>query len=88
MPPPRPEDLTEVPVYLTEVQRDIFFAPLRPLFNGPAMDGLYQCSECSEVLRCIRVCFYLFFYHLFIYLGWSSSYGESFACYAYSLFIM
>lgn len=56
-PPLRPDDLTEVPVYLTEVQRDIFFAPLRPLFNGPATDGLYQCSECSEVLRCIRVCF-------------------------------
>jgi hypothetical protein len=46
----RPDDLAEIPVYLTEVQRDIFFSPLRPLFNN-AKDGLYQCSECGAVLK-------------------------------------
>ncbi|KAH7694656.1 hypothetical protein AAVH_38292, partial [Aphelenchoides avenae] len=39
-----------VPVYLTEVQRDLFFSPLRPLFTN-AKDGLHQCSECGVVLR-------------------------------------
>lgn len=54
--PPRPADLSEIPVYLTEVQRDIFFAPLKPLFTGK-LDGNHQCSECGAVLRSIQVIF-------------------------------
>lgn len=44
-----------MPVYLTEVQRDLFFSPLRPLFTN-AKDGLHQCSECGVVLRSLLVC--------------------------------
>lgn len=57
MPPPKPEDLTEIPVFLSEFERNIFFSPLRPLFKGPALDGPYQCSECNEISSCIQVCF-------------------------------
>lgn len=50
------QDLTQVPVYLTELQRDLFFKPLKPLFNTAAMsDGIWQCGECGEVLKCIKV---------------------------------
>uniref|UniRef100_A0A915CNB0 C2H2-type domain-containing protein n=1 Tax=Ditylenchus dipsaci TaxID=166011 RepID=A0A915CNB0_9BILA len=53
-PPEKPADLTDVPVYLTEVQRDIFFAPLRPMYSGNAPDGGHQCSECGDTFRSIR----------------------------------
>lgn len=33
------------------MQRKIFFAPLRPMFSGDAVDGLFQCAECGEVMR-------------------------------------
>jgi hypothetical protein len=41
---------------LTEVQRDLFFAPLKPLFNQQTQsDGMYQCGECEEVTKTIKV---------------------------------
>ncbi|KAL3110732.1 hypothetical protein niasHT_011237 [Heterodera trifolii] len=54
-PPPKPKDLGQVPVYLTEHQRDLFFKPLKPLFNlNTVDDGFWQCGECGEVLKNIR----------------------------------
>ncbi|KAI1697075.1 zinc finger protein [Ditylenchus destructor] len=52
--PQKPEDLSTLPVFLTEVQRDIFFAPLRPLFSGNETEGRCQCSECGEFFRSIK----------------------------------
>lgn len=47
-PPPRPEDLSEIPVYLTEVQRDLFFSFIRPA--SPCSDGEHKCMQCGKIL--------------------------------------
>uniref|UniRef100_A0A915LZ38 Uncharacterized protein n=1 Tax=Meloidogyne javanica TaxID=6303 RepID=A0A915LZ38_MELJA len=55
LPPPKPKDLAQIPVYLTETQRDLFFKPLKPLFNkNVSSDGLCQCGECSDVRKNIK----------------------------------
>jgi hypothetical protein len=57
-PKPLIQDLSTVPVYLTEVQRDLFFKPLKMLFNEAThVEGLCQCGECGEVMKNIKVCF-------------------------------
>ncbi|CAK5105857.1 unnamed protein product [Meloidogyne enterolobii] len=55
LPPPKPKDLAQIPVYLTETQRDLFFKPLKPLFNkNVSSDGLCQCGECGDVRKNIK----------------------------------
>uniref|UniRef100_A0A9J2Q3I5 Chromo domain-containing protein n=1 Tax=Ascaris lumbricoides TaxID=6252 RepID=A0A9J2Q3I5_ASCLU len=46
--PPRPEDLSEVPVYLTEVQRDLFFSFIRPA--STSTEGAQKCMQCGKIV--------------------------------------
>ncbi|MFH4973644.1 hypothetical protein AB6A40_000353 [Gnathostoma spinigerum] len=47
--PPRPVDLSEIPVYLTEVQRDMFFSFIQPA-SPPAGDGEHKCMQCGQIV--------------------------------------
>ncbi|VDN52994.1 unnamed protein product, partial [Dracunculus medinensis] len=46
--PPRRADLSEIPVYLTEVQRDLFFSFIRPAASLP--EPSQECLQCNAIL--------------------------------------
>ncbi|VIO88321.1 Zinc finger, C2H2 type family protein [Brugia malayi] len=46
-----PKDLSEIPVYLTETQRDLFFSFIRPA--SPSSDGAssaHKCMQCGDII--------------------------------------
>ncbi|VDN08059.1 unnamed protein product [Thelazia callipaeda] len=46
-----PKDLSEIPVYLTETQRDLFFSFIHPA--SPSSDGassVHKCMQCGEMI--------------------------------------
>ncbi|KAK6112004.1 hypothetical protein QQG55_45940 [Brugia pahangi] len=51
-----PKDLSEIPVYLTETQRDLFFSFIRPA--SPSNDGAsntHNCIQCGDIIASISV---------------------------------
>ncbi|EJW74812.1 zinc finger protein [Wuchereria bancrofti] len=51
-----PKDLSEIPVYLTETQRDLFFSFIRPA--SPSSDGAssaHKCMQCGDIIANISV---------------------------------
>lgn len=53
-----PKDLSEIPVYLTETQRDLFFSFIRPA--SPSSDGAssaHKCMQCGDIIANISVSF-------------------------------
>ncbi|VDM40594.1 unnamed protein product [Toxocara canis] len=51
--PPRPEDLSEIPVYLTEMQRDLFFSFIRPA--STSTEGAQKCMQCGKIVASLMV---------------------------------
>ncbi|VDD94930.1 unnamed protein product, partial [Enterobius vermicularis] len=47
-PPPCPQDLSSIPVYLTEMQRELFFSFIRPVSSST--DGAHKCMQCGQIV--------------------------------------
>uniref|UniRef100_A0A183F0K8 C2H2-type domain-containing protein n=1 Tax=Gongylonema pulchrum TaxID=637853 RepID=A0A183F0K8_9BILA len=46
-----PRDLSQIPVFLTETQRDLFFSFIRPM--KPSSDGAaveHKCMQCGQII--------------------------------------
>lgn len=78
------QDLSGIPIYLTEAQRDLFFKPLKYLFNQNLQnDGLCQCGECGDMLKSVKVKFLKAFANFKILLiEWSPPHDIAHSCYS------